>query len=69
MCRSTAKDLVMWTDPKKTGAVFGGATLLYYFLEQSGYTAISLVSNVLLLAVIGSFLWGTASRFMGKCVR
>jgi len=62
------KDLVMWTDPKKTGAVFGGATLLYYFLEQSGYTAISLVSNVLLLAVIGSFLWSSASRFMGKAM-
>lgn len=60
------KALVMWQDPKKTGAMFGGSTLIYYFLEQSGYTAISLVSNLLLLAVIGSFLWSSASRFMNK---
>lgn len=61
-----SKAMVMWEDPKKSGAVFGGATMLYYFLERSGYTAISLVSNMLLLAVIGSFLWSSASRFMNK---
>jgi len=64
-----AKSIVLWENPKKTGAIAGGATFAYYVLEMSGYTMISLFSNILLLVVIGAFLWHSASRFMSGSMK
>mmetsp|Transcript_8157 Transcript_8157/g.9477 ORF Transcript_8157/g.9477 Transcript_8157/m.9477 type:complete len:197 (-) Transcript_8157:714-1304(-) len=59
-------DLVMWTDPKKSGAVFGGITVAYYLLEKSGYTFLALLSNIALFSIIISCVWSSVSTVIGR---
>lgn len=53
-------------DPKKSGVVLGGATLLYLILDVSGLSLLSIVANTLLIAVSISFLWNNIASFTGR---
>jgi len=59
-------DLALWKEPKKSGAVFGAATTLYVLFERLRYTALALVSQVLLALVVGSFLWSMFCKFSNR---
>jgi len=60
------EDLLLWRDPRKTGAVFGGFTLVYLLLEWSNYSLLTLVANVLLAGVSVTFLWNNLAQFLNK---
>ncbi|KAK3279151.1 hypothetical protein CYMTET_12952 [Cymbomonas tetramitiformis] len=60
------QDLLMWADPKKSGMTLGGATVAYFFLEKSGYTMLSLLSNALLIIVVACFLWSNLAGIIGR---
>lgn len=60
------KDLVLWTDPKLSGGIFGGVTLAYYLLEKSGYTVLALGANASLFIVVVSFLWANLATLVGR---
>ena len=55
--------LLLWRDPRKSGIIFGGITAVYILLEWTKYSLINLVSNFLLIAVIGAFLWNNVANF------
>ena len=61
------EDLLMWRDPKKSGLVFAGVTLGYLLLEWSHYSLLTIIANVLLIAVTVSFLWNNIAGFTGRC--
>jgi riboflavin kinase len=58
--------LLLWRDPKQSGAVFGTATLGYLILEWSNWSLLSLVAYVLLLAVAVTFLWNNLASFTNR---
>merc|ERR1719350_243698 len=60
------QELVMWKEPKKSGAVLAAGTLGYFFVEFSGYTMLALISNFLLLTVVTCFVWGNIANVIGR---
>lgn len=62
----TVYDLVMWTDPIKSGAVFGATTVAYILLEHSSYTLLSILSYVLLSLVIALFVYSNLASFLNR---
>lgn len=60
------KELLLWEDAKKSGAVMFGATLVYFMLEMSGYTMLFLIPMLMIVAVLASFVFSFAARFLGK---
>lgn len=60
------KELLLWEDVKKSGAVLAGATLVYFLLEKSGYTMLFLIPMLMIVAVIASFVFSFAAKFLGK---
>merc|ERR1712188_286800 len=51
------EDLLLWEDPIKSGSILGGATVAYLLFHCSGYTAMYIVCNLLLVGVVGTFVW------------
>ncbi len=62
-------DLALWKEPQRSGAVLGGATLVFFVFEKLRYTTLALLSQALLVVLLGSFLWSAYCRFTNKCVR
>jgi len=60
------KELLLWEDAKKSGAVLFGATAVYFVLEKSGYTMLFLVPALMIVAVIASVVLSFGARFLGK---
>ncbi|KAK9827607.1 hypothetical protein WJX81_005741 [Elliptochloris bilobata] len=60
------EDLLLWRDPKKSGAVFVGITLLYILLQWTGLSLLTIVANSLLILVSCSFLWNNVASFAGR---
>mmetsp|Transcript_14558 Transcript_14558/g.36755 ORF Transcript_14558/g.36755 Transcript_14558/m.36755 type:complete len:237 (+) Transcript_14558:146-856(+) len=58
--------LVLWEDPIKSGAILGGATLAYTLFHCSGYSALYIVCNLLLVGVVGTFVWSIIAQLLGK---
>ena len=51
----------MWKEPVRSGAVLSGVAMLYFVFERSGYTLLTILANLLLVLVVGTFVWSTAS--------
>eukprot|EP01023_Acetabularia_acetabulum_P042467 TRINITY_DN419_c0_g1_i1.p3 TRINITY_DN419_c0_g1~~TRINITY_DN419_c0_g1_i1.p3 ORF type:complete len:240 (-),score=51.00 TRINITY_DN419_c0_g1_i1:598-1317(-) len=51
------EDLLLWRDVKKSGAVLGGATVVYYLLALSGMNLVSIAAYLLLGVIAGAYLW------------
>ena len=62
-------DLALWKEPQSSGAVLGGATLVYFVFEKLRYTALALVSQAMLVLVLGCAMWTAYCRFMNKCAQ
>lgn len=60
------EDLLLWRDIKKSGTVFGAATLVYLLFEWSGIKPIALLAYLLMIAVMGCFLWQHGSSLVGR---
>ena len=60
--------LLMWEDPKHSGMVFGGITILCGILFFSGLPIISLIAYTLSLALIVSTVWSRFGKSIGKYV-
>jgi hypothetical protein len=65
MCLAV-EDLLLWRNWQKSAAVVGVVTLLYIILEWSGISLVALTANLLLLAVVVSFLWNNIASFAGR---
>merc|ERR1711933_619972 len=59
------EELLLWEDPIKSGGILGGATVAYLF-HCSGYSALYIVCNLLLVGVIGTFVWSIIAQLLGK---
>ena len=62
-------DLALWKEPQSSGTVLGGATLVYFVFEKMQYTALALLSQVMLAVVLGSAMWTMYCSFMNKCAQ
>jgi hypothetical protein len=60
------EELLLWDDPIKSGVMVGGATVAYILFHCSGYTALNIVCNLLLVGVIGTFVWSIIAQLLGK---
>merc|ERR1711871_1336846 len=60
------EDLLLWEDPIKSGGILGGATVVYLLFHCSGYTAMYIVCNLLLVGVVGTFVWSIIAQLLGK---
>lgn len=60
------EDLLLWRDPKKSGVVFAGISLLYILLEWTGLSLLTIIANSLLVLVSLSFLWNNIVSFAGR---
>jgi len=60
------ESILLWRDPRKSGAILGGATLAYLLLEWSSFSLLSVVANTLLIAVSAAFLWNNIANFTGR---
>merc|ERR1712216_282624 len=56
------EDLLLWEDPIKSGGILGGATVAYLLFHCSGYTAMYIVCNLLLVGVVGTFVWSIIAQ-------
>lgn len=61
MCDCAVEDILMWRDPKVSGAIFGGFTAAYLVLEWSGLSIFCLAAYALLLLIGGLLVWHYAT--------
>merc|ERR1711959_42458 len=60
------EELLLWEDPIKSGGILGGATVAYLLFPCSGSSALYIVCNLLLVGVIGTFVWSIIAQLLGK---
>lgn len=53
--------LLLWRDPKKSGAVLAGITLAYVVFHWWKISVLTLVANALLVSVMVAFLWNNVA--------
>ncbi|KAH7437516.1 hypothetical protein KP509_05G075900 [Ceratopteris richardii] len=61
-----AADSLLWRNKYLAGGVLVGATVLYFVLEHSGYTLLSIISKLLLVALAVLFIWSNAAEFLNR---
>ncbi|XP_047970828.1 reticulon-like protein B2 [Salvia hispanica] len=59
-------DVFLWRDKKVSAGVLGGATAAYVLFDVLEYHFLTLVCHVLMLGLIGLFLWSSANTFIKK---
>lgn len=62
----TSADVILWRKKYMSAGILVGTTLAWILLEQSGFTLLTIVSNVLLLLIVGLFVWANAAAFIHK---
>merc|ERR1711977_421265 len=60
------EDLLLWADPIKSGGILGGATVAYLLFHCSGYSAMYIICNLLIVGVVGTFVWSIIAQLLGK---
>ncbi|MCO5557762.1 hypothetical protein L7F22_011333 [Adiantum nelumboides] len=61
-----AADTFLWRDKFMSAGILAGATVLYLILEHSGYTLLTILSNLLLVALGVLFVWSNAAVFLNR---
>lgn len=61
-----AADTLLWKDKFMAGGILGVATIAYFVLEHSGYTLLSIFSNLLLITFAILFVWSNAAVFLNR---
>ncbi|KAK9829845.1 hypothetical protein WJX72_008236 [[Myrmecia] bisecta] len=60
------EDLLLWRDPRKSGAAFAAVTVAYLILEWSNFNLLTVLANTSLLAIVVAFLWNNIASFTGR---
>ena len=61
-----AADVILWREKYISAGILISSTLAWILLEHSGYTLLSIISNVLLLLILTFFVWANAANFIHK---
>lgn len=56
------EELLLWRDPKKSGAALGASTAAFLFLQFAHINLLQTVAFTLLTLVLGCFLWNNLAR-------
>ncbi|KAJ7527394.1 hypothetical protein O6H91_16G051900 [Diphasiastrum complanatum] len=59
-------DLLLWRKRNSTLGILTAVSGGYFLFEWSGYTLLSIISNVLLFVIIFLFLWANAASFLNR---
>jgi uncharacterized membrane-anchored protein YitT (DUF2179 family) len=62
----SAADALLWRNKLISGGILGLATLLYFVLEHSGYTLLTIISNILLISIAVLFIWSNGAVFLKR---
>eukprot|EP00250_Pteridium_aquilinum_P006179 c16151_g1_i1 orf=227-967(+) len=62
----TPADVILWRKKYMSAGILVGSTIGWILLEKSGFTLLTIVSNVLLLLIVGLFVWANAAAFIHK---
>lgn len=60
------EDVLLWRNPVTSGAILGGITVLYLLLEWSGIPMLAWLSNVVLVALLGTLIWAQVAKVLNK---
>ena len=60
------EELLLWRDPKKSGAVLGGATLAFVVLQFARFNVIATLAYAVMSVVLGAFIWNNIASFTKK---
>lgn len=63
---SQVEDLLLWRSWEKTAPVVGAATVLYLLVDLLGNSLVSIQANLLLFAIVVSFVWNNVATFAGS---
>ncbi|KAL4570730.1 hypothetical protein LXL04_026391 [Taraxacum kok-saghyz] len=59
-------DVLLWKDPKVSGGILGGVSLIWFLFEVMEYHLLTLICHSLILTLAILFLWSNASAFVKK---
>lgn len=62
----TVEDVLLWRNPVTSAAALGGITILYLLVEWSTVPLLAWISNVVLVAIIGTLIWAQAAKFLSR---
>ncbi|CAK9875213.1 unnamed protein product [Sphagnum jensenii] len=62
----TTADVLLWRKKHLSVSLFVGATLAWILLEKTGYTVLSIVSNVTLFLVVILFVWSNVAALLNR---
>lgn len=60
----TVESVLMWEQPVTSGLALASITAAFFLLEKSGFTLIALTANILLVAVLGVFVWSNVATVL-----
>ncbi|KAG0630794.1 hypothetical protein M758_1G204200 [Ceratodon purpureus] len=61
-----AADSALWRDKYLSAGTLGGSTLVWFLLEKSGYTFMSLLCNILMFVVVILFVWSNVAALLHR---
>lgn len=61
-----AADSALWRDKYLSAGTLGGSTLIWFLLEKSGYTLVTLLCNILLFVIVILFLWSNVASLLHR---
>jgi hypothetical protein len=61
-----AADSALWRDKYLSAGTLGGSTLIWFLLEKSGYTFVTLVCNILMFVVVILFVWANVAALLNR---
>lgn len=62
----TSADVILWRKKYLSAGIMVGTTLAWIVLEKSGFTLLTIVSNVFLILIVGLFLWANVAAWIHK---
>jgi len=61
-----AADSFLWKDKYLSTGVLAGSTLTWFLLDKSGYTFLTLLSNILMFVVVILFVWANVAALLNR---
>ncbi|MCO5581877.1 hypothetical protein L7F22_035766 [Adiantum nelumboides] len=61
-----AADTFLWRDKLMSAGILIGASVIYFVLEHSGYTLLSILSTLLMITFGVLFLWSNAAALLNR---
>jgi hypothetical protein len=61
-----AADSALWRDKYLSGGTLFGSTAIWYLLEKSGYTFVTLTCNILMCVIVLLFVWSNVAALLHR---